>query len=115
MFSAFNVPIDDEDVSLLRQAIEILKKATDLNIINDIDDIVTKLENKVHTNVPNRATMIAFEEFQEEELIEEDFDTEEYPDSYGQSGEKYGWYNGWSDDAIDDAFEGDPENTWNVD
>lgn len=36
-------------------------------------------------------------------------------DSYGSSGEKYGWYNGWSDDAIDDAFEGDPENTWNVD
>lgn len=61
-FSIKNVPIDEEDVSLLRQAIEILKKATDLNIIKDIDDIVTKLENKVHTNVPNRTTMIAFEE-----------------------------------------------------
>ncbi len=36
-------------------------------------------------------------------------------DDYGSSGEKYGWYNGWSDDAIDDAFEGDPMNTWNVD
>lgn len=34
---------------------------------------------------------------------------------YGTSGEKYGWYNGFSDDAIDDAFEGDPMNTWNVD
>lgn len=31
--------------------------------------------------------------------------------SYG----KYNGYNGWSDDVIDDAFEGDPENTWNVD
>ena len=61
-FSIKNIPIDEEDVSLLRQAIEILKKATDLNIINDIDNIVTKLENKVHTNVPNRTTMIAFEE-----------------------------------------------------
>jgi predicted DNA-binding transcriptional regulator YafY len=61
-FSIKNVPIDEEDVGLLRQAIEILKKATDLNIIKDIDDIVTKLENKVHTNVPNRTTMIAFEE-----------------------------------------------------
>jgi len=28
---------------------------------------------------------------------------------------KYGGYNGWSDQAIDDAFEGDPMNTWNVD
>jgi hypothetical protein len=60
----------------------------------------------------------------EEELSEADFDIDEYEedfdhgddyDSYGRSGEKYGWYNGWSDDAIDDAFEGDPENTWNVD
>ena len=53
-----------------------------------------------------------------------DDDTENYDeedqdydsgDDYGSSGEKYGWYNGFSDDAIDDAFEGDPENTWNVD
>jgi predicted DNA-binding transcriptional regulator YafY len=61
-FSIKNIPIDDEDVSLLRQAIEILKRATDLNIIKDIENIVSKLENKVHTNVPNNATMIAFEE-----------------------------------------------------
>lgn len=34
---------------------------------------------------------------------------------YGSSGEKYGWYNGFSDDVIDDAFDGDPEVIWNVD
>jgi hypothetical protein len=45
---------------------------------------------------------------------EEDYDAFD-DDDYGSSGEKYGWYNGWSDDAIDDAFEGDPMNTWNVD
>ena len=28
--------------------------------------------------------------------------------------DKYGGYNGFSDDTIDDAFEGDPSNTWNV-
>jgi hypothetical protein len=33
----------------------------------------------------------------------------------GISYNKYGGYNGWSDNAIDDAFEGDPMNTWNVD
>lgn len=38
-----------------------------------------------------------------------------WDDDYGRSGEKYGWYNGWSDDVIDDAFDGDPEATWNVD
>lgn len=37
-----------------------------------------------------------------------DFETR---DSY----DKYGGYNGYSDNAIDSAFEGDPENTWNVD
>lgn len=35
--------------------------------------------------------------------------------NYGSSEEKYGGYNGFSDDVIDDAFEGDPSNTWNVD
>ena len=59
-------------------------------------------------------------EEEDDEYIEdeEDFSTldedDDY-DNYGKSGEKYGWYNGWSDDVIDDAFEGDPENTWNVD
>lgn len=36
-------------------------------------------------------------------------------DDYGNSYEKYNGYNDWSDDVIDDAFEGDPEATWNVD
>ena len=36
-------------------------------------------------------------------------------DDYGASGEKYGYYNGYSDDVIDDAFDGCPEATWNVD
>ena len=50
------------------------------------------------------------------ELVISDFnELYSHHDNYGQSSEKYGWYNGWSDDAIDDAFEGDPENTWNVD
>ena len=60
----------------------------------------------------------------EAEIEEEDIDEEEDMnwdegnddmDDYGSSTEKYGGYNGYSDDVIDDAFEGDPENTWNVD
>jgi hypothetical protein len=61
----------------------------------------------------------------EKEDDEEDMDSDEEDmdwdddadgmDDYGSSTEKYGGYNGWSDDAIDDAFEGDPMNTWNVD
>lgn len=44
----------------------------------------------------------------------DDYDND-YDDSYGSSYEKYGGYNGYDDDTIDDAFEGDPMNTWNVD
>lgn len=36
-------------------------------------------------------------------------------DDYGKSGEDYGWYNDYSDDVIDDAFDGHPEATWNID
>ena len=36
-------------------------------------------------------------------------------DKYGINDEKYGGYNGWSDDLIDDVFGGIPEATWNVD
>lgn len=36
-------------------------------------------------------------------------------DSQAFSYSKYGRYNGWDDDSIDEAFDGDPELTWNVD
>lgn len=37
------------------------------------------------------------------------------PECCGRRYSKYGGYNGWDDDAIDEAFDGDPEQTWNVD
>lgn len=45
----------------------------------------------------------------------EDYGDYERFDSYNSRYEKYGGYNGYDDDTIDDAFEGDPSNTWNVD
>jgi len=36
-------------------------------------------------------------------------------DNYNNDISTYNGYNGWSDDAIDEAFDGDPESTWNVD
>ena len=51
----------------------------------------------------------------EAESEEDCYEDDNGSDDYGGSGEKYGWYNGFSDDAIDDAFDGDPEATWNVD
>ena len=36
-------------------------------------------------------------------------------DEYGSRFEKYGGYNGYDDDTIDEVFDGHPEATWNVD
>ena len=44
-----------------------------------------------------------------------DYDDYDDYDDYGTSYEKYDGYNGYSDDVIDDAFEGDPSLTWNID
>ena len=45
-----------------------------------------------------------------------DYDSEDYSGEFeNDSQSKYNGYNGYDDDTINDAFEGDPENTWNVD
>jgi hypothetical protein len=62
-----------------------------------------------------QARVLKLDEYYEEQASLEDEDYDNSDDDYGSSGEKYEWYNGFSDDAIDDAFEGDPMNTWNVD
>ncbi len=45
----------------------------------------------------------------------ESSDNESFTSDYGQNFDRYGGYNDFSDDVIDDAFEGDPSATWNVD
>lgn len=52
-------------------------------------------------------------EYTEPKNYNDDFDQDD--NGYHSSYEKYGGYNGYDDDAIDYAFEGDPSNTWNVD
>jgi hypothetical protein len=42
-------------------------------------------------------------------------DDEDYDHSQSSHTDKYGGYNGYDDETIDDVFEGDPSNTWNVD
>jgi hypothetical protein len=48
----------------------------------------------------------------ENEQEQDDYD--DY-DDYSPSYEKYGGAYGYDDDTIDSAFEGDPENYWNID
>lgn len=74
-------------------------------------------ENSQSKQIPKTVENIGPDQEYEKDM--EDFylgdDDKETDEDYGRSGEKYGWYNGYSDDVIDDAFEGDPENPWNVD
>jgi predicted DNA-binding transcriptional regulator YafY len=64
-FSLKTVPVDEDDIALLKKAISILKKATDTKLISEVDAIVARLQNKIHTNVEDSYTMIAFEEHTE--------------------------------------------------
>ncbi len=60
-FSLKTTIIDDDDIAIMKKAVAILKKATDIKLNTAIDGIISKLENKIHTNIPDSNTMIAFE------------------------------------------------------
>lgn len=79
-----------------------------------VDGFVKDLERNAHLFIPPIDTG---DDYGEPDFDPNDYDEPDYDpyEDYGSSTEKYGGYNGWSDDVIDDAFEGDPENTWNVD
>ncbi len=52
---------------------------------------------------------------EDEEGYEPDYDDFDDYDDYSPSYDKYGGAYGYDDDTIDSAFEGDPENYWNID
>jgi predicted DNA-binding transcriptional regulator YafY len=58
-FSIKNIELDEDEIYLLRQASEILKKASPFKISTDIDLIIEKLENKINTN--SNSSVIEFE------------------------------------------------------
>ncbi len=51
----------------------------------------------------------------DEDDFEQGFDNYDDYDDYSPSYDKYGGAYGYDDDTIDSAFEGDPENYWNID
>jgi predicted DNA-binding transcriptional regulator YafY len=60
-YSIKELLLGDEEVDYLKQASEILKRLSPYLIGPEIDEIIAKLENKVHTNVPSREQIIQFE------------------------------------------------------
>jgi predicted DNA-binding transcriptional regulator YafY len=64
-FSIKSTLVDEDDIAIMKKAVAILKKATDIKLTSEIDEIISRLENKIHTNVEDSNTMIAFEEHTE--------------------------------------------------
>lgn len=60
-YSVLNLPISDEEVGKLKDAVEILRQVNDFNLIDDVDMIVDKLEHTISTNLPDSISMIQFE------------------------------------------------------
>jgi predicted DNA-binding transcriptional regulator YafY len=61
-FSIKNIPLESEEVRALKQAVAILRKVDNFQITKDLDLIVAKLENRIHTNVPDNQTIVQFED-----------------------------------------------------
>jgi len=60
-YSIKNLPIKDEEVEFLRDAINMLRQVNDFKILQDVEDIVNKLQNAVNTNVAGGPSIIQFE------------------------------------------------------
>jgi predicted DNA-binding transcriptional regulator YafY len=60
-YSIKNLPVRDEEIRFLTDAISILRQVNDFKILLDVDDIVNKLQNTVKTSIENGPTIIQFE------------------------------------------------------
>jgi len=60
-FSLKDLPISDEEVAYLRDAIKILRQVNEFSILAEVEAIISKLEQTISTNVPDQNTFIHFE------------------------------------------------------
>lgn len=66
-FSIMNLPLNEEEVSYLRKAIDILKQVSNFQMIADVESIIQKLENRVNTIVEENAPEII--QFEKQPLL----------------------------------------------
>lgn len=60
-FSIKNIPLQDEELVLLKDAVNILRQISGLPIIHDIDSIVSKLENTIAAGQQANHSIVQFE------------------------------------------------------
>src|SRR5258708_26966174 len=60
-FSIKNTLLDEDDISSLKKAVEILRQVEDFQLLKEVEGIVARLENKIHTKVSEQPTIVQFE------------------------------------------------------
>jgi predicted DNA-binding transcriptional regulator YafY len=60
-FSIENIPVDEQDLQTLREAVNLLKHIKGFSISDDMDAVVRRLENKIKTGSAGSGPIIAFE------------------------------------------------------
>lgn len=60
-FSIKNLPIEEEDVALLKKAISMLQQVNEFQILSDVNDIIRKLENTIDNTKNSKPSAIQFE------------------------------------------------------
>lgn len=60
-FSIKNIPLDEDDVIVLRKAIVVLKQVQDFQMTDEVEEVIRKLENKIHTQTDGQPTIVQFE------------------------------------------------------
>lgn len=60
-YSIKNLPIKEEEVNYLTDAISILRQVNDFKILDDVEEIVNKLQNTVSSNIEGSPAIIQFE------------------------------------------------------
>lgn len=93
---------------LLLNGTVILTENRTLNVSTAFEDFLSSLKAD-----ENLFGVVEFGE--DEEGYEPDYDHYDDYDDYSPNYDKYGGAYGYDDDTIDSAFEGDPENYWNID
>ncbi len=60
-FSIRNVPLDEDDVVALKKAIVVFKQVQDFQMTDELEGIIRKLENRIHTQTDHQPTIVQFE------------------------------------------------------
>jgi predicted DNA-binding transcriptional regulator YafY len=60
-YSIKNIPVSEDEISRLREVVSILTEVNDFKILDDVNEIIKKLQSTINTNITGSAALIQFE------------------------------------------------------